>query len=701
MPAKNVTDPHKERAKVDCLYRIWNVLNKSDLRLEDALQAVLSAIPASVRYPDLCRVRITGSGTTRQSAAFRETPWNYRAEIRVRKQVVGSLEVHYERAVSTESGEPFDPEEQQLFEAVAARLGSFIEMQELLQRGKTAAHQETAFKRVADWRALMGLLIGTNLDLVFRLSHKMFIHLRLRGVAEADAIIEKPARSPRADGEDSADYLTPIQRTREETVAFCEDVFHLAGRYLTDEDIFSCLQRWMHEEKYGYFARTISNPESTLRETSDAIRFLGHIAEQGVELSDSLLKAAHVHLIQRFLSDRLEFVKTAKDHLTKEDFHDLIRRMVYLQGSHGKLGAKGARLFLASHILQKRSDRHPGLKSIKTPKTWFVTTDCLFAFLCYNDLEDLMDQKYKRLDQIREEFPLVVQFFRHAQFPPEVVRGLAMALDDFGDVPLVVRSSSLLEDQLGAEFSGMYASRFVANRGRKAERLQSLLDAIAEVYASVYSADPIGFRAERGLIDFEEDVGVMVQEVVGIPVGKYYLPPFAGTAHSGSLAADSPHEGLLQLVFGLGTRVRDHEGETAPFSLDPPFPGLRDPASRAQQRMDAINLETNRIETLEIREFMKAYGQRLVGVERVISALRDGRPAAFSPVGFDYDGPSWMVSFEGLIRNTPFAAQARTVLDILTAAFRAPLELEFASNGHDVYLLDCRPPKAASFSHTR
>ena len=178
----------------------------------------------------------------------------------------------------------------------------------------------------------------------------------------------------------------------------------------------------------------------------------------------------------------------------------------------------------------------------------YVTTDCLFAFLCYNDFEDLTDQKYKKLDQIREEYPLIAQFFRHAQFPPEIVRGLAMALDDFGDVPLLVRSSSLLEDQLGAEFSGRYASRFVANRGPKADRLQSLLDAIAEVYASVYSADPIGFRAERGLIDFEEDVGVMVQEVVGISAGKYYFPPFAGWANSGSLAADSPHEGNLQLV---------------------------------------------------------------------------------------------------------------------------------------------------------
>ena len=99
--------------------------------------------------------------------------------------------------------------------------------------------------------------------------------------------------------------------------------------------------------------------------------------------------------------------------------------------------------------------------------------------------------------------------------------------------------------------------------------------------------------------------------------------------------------------------------------------------------MDAINLETGRLETLQVREFMKEYGRRLVGVERVISVLRDGQPVAWSPAGFDYDSQPWTVNFEGLVRDTPFAAQMRTVLDVLTAAFRSPFELKFASNGHD------------------
>jgi pyruvate, water dikinase len=691
MPVENATDTQREREKVDNFYQIWSVLNKSGTKLEDALQTVASALPLCARYPNRCCVRITVNGAVRQSENFRETPQSCRVEIHARSRMAGALEAFYDSA----SDLTFNEEERYLFDAVASRLGDFVEMQDLVQR-KPALSKDSTFKHVEDWRALMGLLLGTNLDLVFRLSHKMLIHLALRGVADADAIIEKLSVPARNDKDDAADLLTPVQRSRDETVAFCEAVFHLADHHLNDEEIFSCLQRWIHEEKCGYFVRTISNPDSTLRETVDAIRFLGHCAEEGVELSDSLLKAAHVHLIQRFLSERLEFVKTAKDYVTKEDFFGLIRHMVYLQGSHGKIGAKGSRLFLASHVLQKKSDRHPELKKIKTPKTWYVTTDCLFAFLCYNNLEDLMDQKYKKLDQIREEFPLVAQFFRHAQFPPEIVRGLAMALDDFGEVPLIVRSSSLLEDQLGAEFSGKYVSRFVANRGRKAERLKSLLDAIAEVYASVFAADPIGFRAERGLIDFEEDVGVMIQEVVGMTVGKYFFSPFAGTAFSGSLAADSPHEGKLQLIFGLGSRAQEDASDALTFSLTPPFPELKKTGSSEPRRMDAVDLETHKISTFEIRELLKTYGRKLVGIEHVISTLQDGQPATFSPIGFDFDNRPWAVTFDGLIHHTPFAAQMHTILDVLTSAFRSPLELKFASNGHDVYLLDCRPPKSIS-----
>ncbi len=51
------------------------------------------------------------------------------------------------------------------------------------------------------------------------------------------------------------------------------------------------------------------------------------------------------------------------------------------------------------------------------------------------------------------------------------------------------------------------------------EKLNSLLDAISEIYASIFGPDPIEYRKERGLIDFQEEMGILVQEVVGNRVG--------------------------------------------------------------------------------------------------------------------------------------------------------------------------------------
>ena len=68
---------------------------------------------------------------------------------------------------------------------------------------------------------------------------------------------------------------------------------------------------------------------------------------------------------------------------------------------------------------------------------------------------------------------------------------------------------------MGSAFSGKYRSLFLANQGDKRERMTRLLDAISEVYASVFGPDPIAYRRERGLLDFHEEMAILIQEVVG------------------------------------------------------------------------------------------------------------------------------------------------------------------------------------------
>ena len=149
-------------------------------------------------------------------------------------------------------------------------------------------------------------------------------------------------------------------------------------------------------------------------------------------------------------------------------------------------------------------------------------------FVYCNHLEDVFSQKYKEVDEVRQEYPDIVQVFKNSQFSATIVKGLSLALDDLGDKPLIVRSSSLLEDRFGAAFSGKYKSLFLANRGTKQERLEALMDAIAEVYASTFGPDPIQYRAERNLLDFQEGMGVLIQEVVGTRIGDLFPAGFRG-----------------------------------------------------------------------------------------------------------------------------------------------------------------------------
>jgi hypothetical protein len=106
-----------------------------------------------------------------------------------------------------------------------------------------------------------------------------------------------------------------------------------------------------------------------------------------------------------------------------------------------------------------------------------------------------------------------------------------MALDDFGKSPLIVRSSSILEDRLGSAFSGKYKSLFLANQGTKHENLEALLDAVAEVYASTLGPDPMQYRSERGLIDYHEEMGIMIQVIISslpLPVWLSVITSSAG-----------------------------------------------------------------------------------------------------------------------------------------------------------------------------
>lgn len=460
------------------------------------------------------------------------------------------------------------------------------------------------------------------------------------------------------------------------------------------------------EEGVGSLVSVLEWSHSSLSDITEALERLNAVALKEEDLPSSVRVMLRAALLRRLFTDQIRYVNVAKDYVTLADCHRLTRSLIHPTDSHGRLGGKGAGLFLAWKIVERAQQEHEVLREVRVPRTWYISSDGLQSFIHHNNLEDVYDRKYRDIEEVRQQYPRVLQLFKSSPFPRELLTGLAMALDGLGERPLIVRSSSLLEDRTGAVFSGKYRSLFLANTGTKEERLYALREAVAEAYASVFGPDPIGYRAEQNLLDAHEEMGIMIQEVVGTPAGRYFLPAFSGVAFSHNELRWSPRirreDGLVRLVPGLGTRAVDRLGNDYPILLSPGQPGLRvnttaDEVVRYSPRMvDVINLESGAFETVPLTGLLGECGNDIPLVRKIVSMVEDNRIHRAGGLAVDFGKSAAVATFEGLAAETPFLPRVATLLKVLREKLGSPVDVEFASDGSHFFLLQCRAQSRSS-----
>lgn len=710
-PMDDVLRALHERAKeLQCLYRIDELLGRGGLQLPEVMQGVIRSIPPAWQYPGVCRARMTLGDLVAQSPDFVQTSWVQRVEILVEREPSGTIEVYYIRETVNADEGPFLKEERKLLDAIAERVGRYLEHERLRR-----AFEDLDSARRPDpgspepWRVIIEFLRRTDEGLLVRISRKMINHLGWLGVGAAVNVLHQihVEESPRSDTANAENQ--PVARLAGDPARErIEETFQIAASVLSPDEIVACVQKWIKQDKARFMVTALGTPDTTLNEVGEAIRRYHHLGPDGVELPLSVRKGIRVSLIEHFFTDELEFIDMAKRHLDIDDFYELVQHMVSPPHTRGKLGGKSAGLFLASRILARAGANNPRLAEIRTPRTWYITSDGLVDFIQHNNLEDVYNHKYGEIEQIRQEYPHIVQVFKHSAFSPEMVRGLSQVLDDFADRPIIVRSSSLLEDRLGSAFSGKYKSLFLANEGTKQQRLAAVMDAIAEVYASTFGPDPIEYRAERGLLDAYEEMGILIQEVVGTRVGHWFLPAFSGVAFSRNefrwSARIRREDGLVRIVPGLGTRAVDRLKDDYPVLLAPGQPGLRvnvtpeEVLRYAPRKADVINLKTGAFEAVPVDELLRAHGDQYPRAAQMVSLLDDGHLRR--PVGphLDFEKDRHVVTFEGLASETPFMRQIKEMLETLEREMGTPVDVEFASDGQALYLLQCRPQSSAGDS---
>jgi hypothetical protein len=102
-------------------------------------------------------------------------------------------------------------------------------------------------------------------------------------------------------------------------------------------------------------------------------------------------------------------------------------------------------------------------------------------------------------------------------------------------------------------------------------------------------------------------------------------------------------------------------------------------------------LEENTFETIDASAFFGTWGHELPQVDKIVSLFEDGRIHRPAGLAFDLAERDPIVTFDGLVADTPFMEQMKALLRVLKEKLGQSVDIEFASDGKDFYLLQCRP----------
>lgn len=422
------------------------------------------------------------------------------------------------------------------------------------------------------------------------------------------------------------------------------------------------------------------------------------------EKANHHLQEIKVVLIKRMISDQLPFIGVAKKVFTIGDLRRIYERLIGL----GKIGGKAAGMVLAWRILQQQDAQFgPDIsKLVGIPDSYFIGSEVIYDFRLANKLDNYMNQKYRPLDEIREDYPRIVEAHLQGRFSEPIVEQLRLLLANIGNDPLIVRSSSLLEDNFGFSFAGKYHSYFCPNQSTPEENLAALLEAIKRVYASTLNPDAILYRQQHGLIDYDERMAILLQRVRGKQYGRYFMPTVAGVAFSHNPFRWNPkirrQDGFLRAVWGLGTRAVDRVEHDFPRMIALSHPQLRPETTAkamrqyAQWYVDVIDLEENTFKTLHVRDVLRTDYPEL----RFIASLDKGDYLQeIMGAGMVTSQDQFVLTFNNLTKDQKFIKLMRTALHRLETTYTVPVDVEFTIDivnqypypEYKLHILQCRP----------
>ncbi len=374
----------------------------------------------------------------------------------------------------------------------------------------------------------------------------------------------------------------------------------------------------------------------------------------------------------------------------------------------GHIGGKAKGFLQAKDILSggRALERFPReVPLLRFPATFCIGTRVYEDFISRNNLEDVIARAKNSIED--EDYERLKQRFFAGTFPQSVVKELSKLLGEI-TYPLAVRSSSVLEDQPGTSFAGKYDTVFISNRGTLNERVEQLLSAIKDVFASTYNPSAVKYRVKHHLTEDDEKMAILLQEAIGLEFEGYFMPLMAGVGFSQNGYCWNKEirkeDGLVRLVFGLGTRAVGR-GYARLFSPKKPLArpegtDVREIDKFSQATIDALDLSANRIVSFHFSKLVRSGLDSYPCAERLFS-LRDANHL-YSPVTNIWNPEHKPVLTFDPILTSPWCglylpSAMDAVFKALEEGFGFPVDVEFAVRVDDnlkeahLYLVQARP----------
>ncbi|MBN2291947.1 MAG: PEP/pyruvate-binding domain-containing protein [Pirellulales bacterium] len=400
-------------------------------------------------------------------------------------------------------------------------------------------------------------------------------------------------------------------------------------------------------------------------------------------------------LLETAVTRDTEMLNVWMRYLSIEEVLDIVRRII----GTGLIGGKTVGMLLARAILRRTNPQWT--KLLEVHDSFYIGSDVFYTFLVQNGLWWTWQKHHNPMDYLLDA--------EHARrriivgkFADKIQQQFSMMLNYFGQSPIIVRSSSLLEDSFQNSFAGKYDSVFLANQGSPEQRLQDFMAAVRAIYASTLSEKALTYRARRGMLHHDEQMALLVQRVSGEFHEGLFFPQLAGVGFSYNPYVWSdkidPQAGVLRLVFGLGTRAVDRTNDDYPrvIALNAPerrpVVGYDDMIQYTQRRVDVLDLQANQFVTEDFGDVARRSPE--LPYDLFVSDTEQHR--TYQPNDQQSEPAEGFLTFDGLLQKTDYVARMREMLTILEEGYGCPVDVEFTTSirPDGSFLIDvvqCRP----------